>query len=273
MRFLVSRPQPTLAEIYAELERHRTAAEEFMVCPISREPVDPLTAVLASDGYLYDPEALAAWAESCRERTEPLTSPVTREFLRSWAVPAGDTLRKAGIGAEAGEPLRKAGIGTEAGETLRKAGIIGAEAGEKASQTLPQPIPLPTLEPPFSPLVATRNGTQRVGRWDCAVGVACRMLLGWEDGDVVEWCFPFVSGARRIISVATPPPAAELSPLADSVLRWLGIDAAELTNPKHILTAWVRLHRPGLRGERAAADRPAWTTLEDLLLRLNEPRR
>lgn len=245
MRFLVARPQHTLAEIYAELERHRAAAEEFMVCPISREPVDPLTAVLASDGYLYDPEALTAWAESCRERTEPLTSPVTREFLRSWAVPAGDTLRRAGIGAEAAEKIHQPAL----------------------------PIPLPALEPPFSPLVAARNGTQRVGRWGCAIGVACRMLLGWEDGDVVEWCFPFVSGAKRI-AVATPPPAAELSPLTDSVLRWLGIDAAELSNPKHILTAWVRLHRPGLRGESAAAATGfAWTTLEELLLRLNEPRR
>jgi hypothetical protein len=210
-----------------------------MTCPISREQLTAHTAFMASDGHLYDADSLKHWAESCADRMEPLTSPVTREVLRPWACPAAEALHDAGF-RDAALPV--------ASDVIR----------------------LRSLAPPFPPMVPVRRGTQRASSWSSSLGIACRMLLGWDDGDVVEWCVPIDSCFSRP-RIATPAPVRELLPLAAPVLSWLAIDAKEFSNPTHILTAWVRVIRPRLDGEDEEDEGrdTCWETLEILLLRLN----
>jgi hypothetical protein len=241
-RFAFRRTTPTLAELLADLDRQRQAISDNLTCPISREQLTPGCAVLASDGYLYDRDALIEWAEACVARQEPVTSPVTRAVLRPWAVAAKTMLEDAGLG----------------------------EASDAHGPSPPhdaQLTPLPSLAPPFSPMVVVRKGTQRVGRWETPFGVASRMLLGWDDHDVAEWCFP----VRGEAGIGTPPPAAQLIPLAQPLLRWLGIPHGEFSNPEHILTAWVRIHPPALRGERS--DACPWRTFEEIFVELARPKR
>jgi hypothetical protein len=258
IRFALPVPLPTIAQLYAEIEREQRAIAEYITCPISRDTIARQDAVLASDGYLYDRHSLVEWAQACLSRQEPLTSPVTRAYLRPWAVWAGTMLDEAGW--EAGEECAGASLESEARQDRGSAGRAKVERSESRPQS--EPLWLPSLRPPFSPMVVVRKGTQRVGRWDTALGVASRMLLGWDDQDVAEWCFP-VEGA----TIATPPPADQLLPLAQPLLRWLGIPAGEFANPEHILTAWLRVHRPALGGE-ASAEEPPWQTFEEAFLAL-----
>lgn len=241
---------PSFAEIYAQVQAERAAVEPYLRCPISGDVPDlPL---LASDGHLYDAEALRQWADRCARSMAPLRSPVTREVLRCWALDARGMLAPLGFCFDAA--------------------------------AAPARLPLPSLRPPFPAQVEVMRGSRRADAWSDALGTACRVLLGWHDGDAAEWCFPYSSEGREVL---TPPPAAELLPLAAPLRGWLGLDGAALANPAHLLTAWVRIVRPGLRPARAAAGKredpdaeaetgkgaTPWRTFEQLFLALNGLRR
>lgn len=221
----------SFAEIYDEVAADRERLARFLVCPISKETLGAgRIPWLASDGHLYAGEALQEYAEHCSRAGKPLRSPMTREVLRPWAV--------------------------DASEVLAAHGWEGSGAGSAILQ-------LPQAE-----ALEMRRGTRRAETWSDALGSACRMLLGWHDGDVIDWWFPFCSTAHEIL---TPPPVQELLPLAAPLLAWLGCDEAKLANPHHILTASVSLRRQEMeRSDELKASRDAPPpTFEELFLTLN----
>ena len=239
-----SRSSPPLAQKrFAELQRTLARVAPYLECPITRGPLwgkgkerDPepgsptfSATVLASDGYLYDEAALRCWADRCVAESQPLTSPVSREVLRPEVTPA----------------LALPDVRVAFALTFGKA-MLDREDGAPYST----PPPLPSARPPFSPLFDHLSGTAPASRWGCQLGVVVRMLLGWDDGDAIEWCFPVSGEGNR--TIATPPPARELVPFVDSIMRWLGL--RDFRNPHHILTAWFRPHKLTLRREPGRHD-------------------
>jgi hypothetical protein len=235
-----------MAALYTGLVRLRAQVEPFLQCPVSREALAPEQAWLASDGHLYARESLEELAAHAARARMPLRSPVTREVLRPWAVCAAPRLVRFGFAV--------ADTFASSGSTSR--GLL--RLGDS----------LPWGRPPFPPHVEVMRGTRLVESWADAFGAACRVALGWQDGDVAEWCFPVEE-----LSILTPPPAEELRPLARHLARWLRLhgsvrNKATFSNPDHVLTGWVRIRRPALEGEacEAAAE---WRTFEELFLELN----
>jgi hypothetical protein len=241
-------PPASFAAAYASVRRSRELVAPFLTCPVTLEALHPGAAGaaqepwLASDGHLYSAEGLRGLgAGAAGSGSAALRSPVTREVLRHWAVRAAARLGEYGFETEA--------------------------ATEPAVLTF-----APELRPPFAPHVEARRGTRVAESWSDAFGSACRVALGWQDGDVVEWCFPVGSDGTEIL---TPPPARELLPLARPLARWL-LQRNAYRNPEHVLTGWVRISRPALEGEEvggaagaAAEGSSPWRTFEELFLRLN----
>lgn len=202
-------------------------------------------AILASDGQLYLQGALMQWMRECEARGKPPTSPVTREVLRPWGrrVVPADSL------------------------AVPAAGIVRLHA----------------FAPPFSLHTPRIGGVVQMSAWDDRPGVLARMLLGWQDGDALEWQLPVTTSAAASHTPATPPPCEALLPLVAPLLRWWGggggaaaaasasaapASAAawgsvlsSLASPEHLLTAPIRIVTDEGTGK--------WTTMEEALLALN----
>jgi hypothetical protein len=233
----------SFAAMHAMLRGSRARAAPFLLCPVSREELLPDEAWLASDGHMYARDSLLELAARAARDRLPMRSPVTREVLRPWAVLAAPQLRAFGYGAEG----------------VQKRPLLLPDGSWRG--------------PPFAPHVEVRRGTRLAESWSTAFGSACRVALGWEDGDVAEWCFPVEED-----TILTPPPVAELRPLARHLVAWLRLQgpAATFRNQEHVLTTWVRIHKPVLEGERPRSEDEAakeWRTFEELFLDLNRARR
>lgn len=210
---------PLCQEIASALGECRAAITPyFECCPILQGP--PENPVLASDGYVYDREALRAWMRTCVERRDPIHSPVSRTILRASVCPT--TLDRA-IEAEVECRNHRAGSGTLLTHSF-------------------------ALIPPRHPngFANVRSGSARCSRWSSKAGSLIRMLLDWASDDIVEWVCPIEVDAHSAqVSIATPPPAIGLLVIAQEVARWLSISESEFTNPTHILTAYFSKRTPG----------------------------
>jgi hypothetical protein len=245
-----------LQEVWAEEQSQRERLTAPLVCAITREILlgdagspsgakdsAPLVAVLASDGQLYDLEALRTWAGKCIRAGRPPTSPVTREVLRPWARKVVRRVVRIASGPGV------SGIASGPGEAV---------------------VRFHSFAPPFSLHTPRIGGVVQMSEWDDRPGVLARMLLGWEDGDALEWQLP-LSGSSPPVP-ATPPPCLALLPLLPPILRWWsgmreggdGNNSAlsRLALPGHLLTAPIRVVTP----EGAQP----WTTMEEALLALND---
>jgi len=179
-------------------------------CPISRESIRD--AVLASDGRVYEREALTSWLERCRERHEPYSSPITREALRPCAARLADS------------------------DEAILLGVQGSGGGATPDLDL-----VPEQSDPSS-VALRRSGSAHCRHWNTQLGVVTRMTVGWNDDDTVEWWFPVDSGGK----IFTPHTALphSLCPLADELTSWLGIRElipSGARSSMHIFTAHFRV--------------------------------
>lgn len=241
-----------LQELWAEEQSQRERLAAPLVCAITREPLlegaetcpssqrgeaAPQVvsgAVLASDGQLYDLDALRTWARKCVGAGRPPTSPVTREVLRPWA---------------------------------RRVVRSRSETGSTSAEAV---VRFHWFAPPFSLHTPRIGGVVQMSEWDDRPGMLARMLLGWEDGDALEWQLPLAGNSPP--APATPPPCLALLPLLPPILRWWGgmreggdgdrSALARLALPGHLLTAPIRVVTPEGAGP--------WTTMEEALLALND---
>lgn len=173
---------PLMQDMWISLLTRQKAIREYAKCPITQEELGADNAVLASDGYLYDGDALQTWLDAGH-----IHSPVTREALRGLVLKHDPEVSK--FLGDAERDLRDA-----------------------------EPTWLP-LHMPRSPCVSFRQGTVRAARWNTKLGVVCRIFLNWTDDDTIEWRFPVFDDTPD--TLLTPPPAIELVPMARPLLRWL----------------------------------------------------
>lgn len=230
---------PYVHEIWRVLESHRATVLPFLQCPISREPIDEHNGVLCSDGYLYDIDSLRHWFSDCVAAGRALTSPVTREVVRSVVHPAASipSVRRALLMPAKGEDGDGDGdygppacIRIVAEEYGRGGLVMGAIRHRfRAHSMIGGTIP-----------------AERLSR--SSLGVALQMTLGWESdfddgGDggntgTIIWTAPVAASEALQSELLLPPPIADLLPLAMPILAALGISPKRFHNPERILTAY-----------------------------------
>lgn len=211
-------------EIVSGLEECSTAITPyFQCCPILRSP--PETPVLASDGYVYDREALCQWMRQCVERRDPIYSPINRTILRT-------TVRPLTLQLAIEEEVERRGSGGRRVFSSKNLGPLSC---------------LITLVPPQHPssFANVRSGSARCSRWSSKAGSLIRMLLDWDGDDIIDWVCPIqIQEDQHIVTIATPAPVPSLLIIAQEVADWLSISEMEFANPTHILTAYFSKRRP-----------------------------
>ena len=240
-------------DIWKEMLQIRGRLARYLVCPISREPIDESNGVLASDGYLYDIDSLRQWFGVCVSSGRVLTSPVTREVVRSVVHPAVSipSVRKAVMVAE---------LDVEQDED-QEGGMDSSHGGSSSSMLLIDLLVGCTRQSPaggsqhhhhhhhhdphlppskaFSahPMV---GGTIPASRLNTSFGVALQMVLGWDSEGTVVWTAPVEEDEHENCRLLLPAPIAELVPLTKPILSALGIPYKRFQNPECILTAYFR---------------------------------
>lgn len=210
-------------DVWRSLERNAGS----LVCPITRQ-VPPLRQlVLASDGHVYDVEALRAWVN--HTPSTPPKSPMTGHILRPWAEPPSeDMIRQWWVQTEDEDE----GEGEGEGEAPLNAPVVLYDARR------------PLLEPRSFEIKV------RVGDWgNSPVAVGLRTLLEWDVEDTVRIAAPF---DRHEMLLLTPPPVEEFVPLFQRLASHLKL---AYRNPEHIGTAWW-----------STDDGATWSTLEERVL-------
>jgi len=241
-------------EIFARLqEAHARAAPYFQKCPILQDT--PSTPVLASDGYVYDLESLRHWMETCVAKGEPVQSPMSRVCMRTFVYPISlqDAAKDSVLSSS---PTRSFSSPTRSFSSPTRSCHHQLRAAHRRHRQPPQPIHLIQTPHP-SVYLNVRSGSARCSRWNTRCGVGVRMILDWMEEDIVDWVFP-CDTTTSPCTIMTPPPAAQLVPIAKDVARWLCLSHKEYANPTHIMTAYFSLRNRAGQGE----------TLEMLLLGL-----
>jgi len=214
-------------EIARRLLSMQAKVDAAWECPISREPIT--SAVLASDGRIYERESLSLWLERCRDRHEPYSSPVTREALRYHVAALSNP---------------------------DEAILMGVSCLGKS----PDVELVPEQNDPLC-IALRRSGSARCRHWNTQIGVVTRMMAGWNDDDTVEWWFP-VDASGKIFTPETALPQT-LSPLADELISWLGIrELVPRESSTHVFTAYFRVQTP----KSSSSSYGPFRTLEHSLL-------
>lgn len=207
-----------------ELERARRELDcSLAQCPITREKIED--AVLASDGMMYERESLRQWLRGQSLGHKPYTSPVTRQPLRPEVVRCPrDSLLLAHL-----------------------------------TRTFPSPNDLLVPRQTREDIALTHSGSALCKQWKTEVGVVVRMLLHWNDDDMIEWWFPIDTSGKCMTYASALPPHLEQA-LSLEIQSWLGLEGRAC-----LVTAHFRKKTPGSSPTSPTPPQP-FTTLEDLLL-------
>lgn len=218
----MARAAPSLVHNLAEeLERARRELDSSLArCPITQERIeDP---VLASDGVLYERESLRQWLQGERSAQRAYTSPVTRQPLRPEVVRCTrDSLLLAHL-----------------------------------THDFPSPDDLLAPHQTRDDIALTHSGSALCKQWKTELGVVVRMLLHWNDDDMVEWWFPIDTSGKCMTYESALPPQLEQALTLD-IQSWL--------QTGHVAGCLVTAHFRK-RTPRQHSPTTPFATLEDLLL-------
>jgi hypothetical protein len=207
-------------DMAGELERARKELDSSLaMCPITRERIeDP---VLASDGILYERRALAAWLEGEGSAQRAHTSPVTRQPIRPEVV-----------------------------RCSRESLLLSL-----LSHDFPSPNELLVPRQTQAGIALTHSGSALCKQWKTELGVVVRMLLNWNDDDMVEWWFPIDSSGQCMTYPSALPPQLEHT-LSLEIQNWIRSGPTPSPVTGCLVTAHFR---------RRGAHSQGFATLEELL--------